>query len=178
MKSLFLALTLSLATSAFAGDQELALVQTDFDKDGKPDTVAVYDASTEEEPFALNLVVAFGNGLVIENKGIIHNAGHEEPAVALKLLGNGSVRVTTFRDWGTSNWQSDLYLSFREGALKISGLDHSWAYQERHGKCEFNFLSGKSLVNGKAVPYSAPAEAFTADSNVDIHLDTCIGLSE
>ena len=135
----------------------------------------VLEEGTEADPDQLNFVVQFGNGIKLQNNKLVRKSGlNESSGLSLKLLANGSVLVRSVKDWGTSNWVSDIYLSFREGKLKISGFDHEWYYRERGGKCEFNLLSSIATINKKKIQMPKEDMAFGPDANLGGYLDFCL----
>lgn len=172
---LYIAILLAAVTgAALADERDLETVKTDFDGDGRADYVVVYDSSTAENADLLSLVVRFGNGTSIDNLNLIRRVGYQgSTGVSLQLLSNGSVKVTSVRDWGSSNWASDIFLSFRKGKLKVSGVDYDWFYRERGGHCEFNFLTGEAKAEKKKIPFARQDIDFSPTTSLDSFFDLC-----
>ncbi len=150
------------STGQTAAQPEGTVLQTltlDVNNDGLPDRVELVTGELDAD---LLVFLSRKGETELEDKpsftkkGIAFNGALEGQKATLEAAKGGTFIIQSLNEAvGRARWEKTLIVAFRKGEFIVAGM----TYQERDtldanagGKCEVNFLTGRSLRDGKPYP--------------------------
>lgn len=101
----------------------------------------------------LTLILAGPEGQKISNEKLVYGLDRDEAEVSsygidLKSRADGTVQISSVKDWGLSVWSHEYTLAAKEGKTVIAQYHYTFGSQYSHGDCSLNFTLGTANLNG------------------------------
>ncbi len=147
----------------FPADRIIAAATGDWNKDGAQDLALLVAPGDDSDMISIDIFLQSDDHKLLKPAAkardkIFGNYSHDglygnDPDI--KALGNGSIAVTSQQSAiGRNRWEQTLTIAYRNGDFVVAGYTYSYydtLDPDSAGKCDYNVLSGKAMVNDKPV---------------------------